>query len=207
MGFEAIPKVIVVAQAEHGETEVHATDAATETHAGTEAAGGEHGGAFPPFDPTHFASQLLWLALTFGALYLLMSRMALPRIGEIIEVRRDRIESDLAEADRMRQRTDQAIAAYEAELAEARKKAHGIAEDTRAKLKAETDAIRQKVEAELSKKMAAAEASIQETKRAALANVDEIAADTAQAIVAQISGKATAKQAKDAVAKVVKGQG
>ena len=60
---------------------------------------GEHGSKFPPFDSTYFAAQLVWLALTFGALYLLMSRIALPRIGSILEARRRRISDDLAQAD------------------------------------------------------------------------------------------------------------
>ena len=106
---------------------------------GHETVPGTHHVVFPPFDATTFGSQLLWLAITFAALYLLMSRVALPRIGEILEVRRDRIEGDLAEADRLRQKTDQAIAAYEAALAEARQKAHGIAEDTRSELKREME--------------------------------------------------------------------
>ena len=63
----------------------------------------EHGRGFPPFDATTFASQLFWFALTFILLYLLMSRVALPRIGTILEDRRKRVESDLAEAQRFKE--------------------------------------------------------------------------------------------------------
>ncbi len=204
---------IIVAQAEvhaEGEGQVviegadeHAVD---ETHASTEAHGGEeHSDVFPPFDTSTFGPQLFWLALTFGVLYLLMSRIALPRIGEILEVRRDRIEGDLAEAERLRHQTDEAIEAYESELAAARQKAHGLAEETREQIKADVAAKRAEVEGELGEKVAAAESRIQQTKDAALASVDEIAAETAVALVGQISGSVTDKAARDAVAKVVKG--
>jgi len=188
-------------------TEAHADDGhATETHATTEAHGGEHGaGAFPPFDPATFGPQLIWLALTFAALYLLMSKIALPRIGEILEVRRDRIEGDLAEAERLRQKTDQAIEAYETELAEAKQKAHGIAEESREAIRKDLDAKRADVEADLAKKMATAESRIQATKSDAMDNVEEIATDTAHALVTNLLGRTGVKAAKDAVAKVVKG--
>lgn len=189
-----------------GHTVQDTTGTQGQTHATTEVSGAAHTEAFPPFDATTFPSQILWLAITFGVLYLLMSRMALPRIGEILEVRRDRIEGDLAEADRLKQKTDQAIASYETELAEARSKAHEIAEKTRGSIKADLDEKRSKVETELAKKMAAAESRIQQTKAEALDHVDEIAADTAAAIVTRLSGKVTAKAARDAVAQVVKGQ-
>ncbi|MGJ8527076.1 F0F1 ATP synthase subunit B [Maritalea sp.] len=183
------------------------TDAATDTHASTEAHGGDHGGTgvFPPFDPATFGSQLLWLALSFAALYLLMSKIALPRIGEILEVRRDRIEGDLAEAERLRQKTDQAIEAYEADLALAKKKAHTIAEETRESIRKDLDAKRNDVETDLAKKMATAESRIQTTKTEALGHVDEIASDTAHALVTNILGRTAQKATKDAVAKVVKG--
>ncbi|MBU1176810.1 MAG: F0F1 ATP synthase subunit B [Alphaproteobacteria bacterium] len=186
-------------------TDPLAADAA-ELHTSTEAHGGEeHGGAFPPFDPATFGSQLLWLAITFAALYFLMSRVALPRIGEILEVRRDRIEGDLAEADRLRQKTDQAMADYEAALNQARNKAHGIAEATRGEIRHETESSRAAVEADLAERVAAAEQSIQATKTEALKNVDEIAAQTAQAVVAAIAGKVSIADARAAVAEVVKG--
>ena len=205
--------IIIVAQADslqEGEVVApaavgHAVDtgehAGTETHASTEA----HAEVFPPFDGTTFGGQLLWLAITFAALYLLMSRVALPRIGSIIETRRTRIEGDLAEAERLRKETEKAAAAYEAALAEARKNAQAIAEETRTSIRADIDNRRADVEAGLNQRITEAETRIAATKAAALANVDDIAADTAQALVAKIAGGATAEETRDAVAAVQKG--
>lgn len=184
--------------------DTHATD---DTHATTEAHGGNggHSDVFPPFDPASFGSQLLWLALSFAALYILMSKIALPRIGEILEVRRDRIEGDLAEAERLRQKTDQAIEAYETDLADAKQKAHTIAEESREAIRKDLDTKRADVETDLAKKMATAESRIQSTKTEALGHVEEIASDTAHAMVTNLLGRTAQKATKDAVAKVVKG--
>ncbi|HUV32026.1 MAG TPA: F0F1 ATP synthase subunit B [Devosiaceae bacterium] len=202
--------VITLAQADAA-GEPAAVDGAADRPAETELheqTGAEvHGGPpeiFPPFNVATYGSQLLWLALSFGALYLLMSRVALPRIGEILEIRRDRIEGDLAEAERLRQRTEQAIESYEQALAEARRKAHGIAEETRAGIRADLAEKRAAVEAELAGKMATAEARIQQTKTDALSNVEEIATDTATTLVSQILGRVPAKSIKDAVKAVAK---
>lgn len=185
--------------AAHGATDAaHGTDAA---HATTEHAEGGH---FPPFDATYFGGQLLWLAITFAALYIIMSRVALPRIGSILETRRTRIEGDLKEAERLRQETEKAAAAYESALAEARKNAHAIAEETRAGIKADIDGRRADVEASLAKRVAEAEGRINAEKSQALTNVGAIAAETAQALVAKISGSVTAAEAKAAVAAVSK---
>jgi F-type H+-transporting ATPase subunit b len=198
---------VVAPGAEHapeGDAAHGATDAASgtteATHAGTE----EHSGAFPPFDGAYFGGQLLWLAITFGALYIIMSRVALPRIGSILETRRTRIEGDLREAERLRQETEKAAAAYEAALAEARKNAHAIAEETRAGIKADIEGRRADVEASLAKRVAEAEGRINAGKAQALTNVGAIAAETAQALVAKISGSVTAAEAKAAVAAVSK---
>src|SRR5215217_9096549 len=118
-------------------------DPTADTHATTEAHGGEHeAGVFPPFDPATFPSQLLWLTITFAALYLLMSRVALPRIGGILANRKGIIDADLAAADASRQQTDAAIAAYEAALAAAKSKAQGIANETRESIQADLAAKR-----------------------------------------------------------------
>jgi F-type H+-transporting ATPase subunit b len=180
---------------------VHA-DPTADTHATTEAHGGEHeSGVFPPFDPSTFPSQLLWLAITFGALYLLMSKIALPRIGSILENRKGIIDADLAAADASRQKTDAAIAAYEAALAAAKAKAQGIANESREAITADLAAKRSAVEADLTAKVTAAEARISATKTEALTHVDEIATETAQTVVTQLVGDVSADSVRAAVAK------
>jgi F-type H+-transporting ATPase subunit b len=187
--------------AEHAVDATHA-DPTADTHATTEAHGGEHeSGVFPPFDPATFPSQLLWLAITFGALYLLMSRIALPRIGGILENRKSIIDADLAAADASRQKTDAAIAAYESALAQAKSKAQGIANQNRDAIQADLAAKRSAVEADLTAKVSAAEARIASTKAEALTHVDEIAVETAQAVVTQLVGDVPADSVRAAVAK------
>jgi F-type H+-transporting ATPase subunit b len=195
----------LVAQGPETAHPVAAQSAPDTLHAGTEVAGdAHHSDAFPPFDATTFGSQLVWLALTFVFLYVVMSRVALPRIGNIIDQRKARIDGDLAAADQARKKTDEAIAAYEAALAAARAKAHAMAEETRTAIRSDIDARRKRVEGELAAKVAAAEASIQAGKGEALGKVDEIAAETVQALVAQISGPVSIREARDAVARVGK---
>ncbi len=169
-----------------------AGEAATGTHTGTEAAhgaeGGHGGGAFPPFDPTFFASQLLWLAITFGIFYVLMARVAIPRLGSILETRKERIDTDIAEANRLRDEAEHASAAYELELAEARNKANAIGTKARDEAKAAAEAERHRVEAELNEKLAGAEERIAAIKEKALKEVGAIAADTTSVIVRELLG-------------------
>jgi F-type H+-transporting ATPase subunit b len=147
----------------------------------------------PQLDPLDWAPQLIWLALTFGVLYLLMVWVALPRIGNVIDKRAAHIKGDLEAADKLRRQTEDAIAAYEQALAEAKQKAHGIIEEGRAKLKAETDAERAKLEKKLAARGAEAEARIEEAKTSAMKEVNAVATDVAADIVRQLTGTAPAK--------------
>ncbi|QPC86973.1 F0F1 ATP synthase subunit B [Mesorhizobium sp. NBSH29] len=159
-----------------------------ETHAGVEAGNG--GGSFPPFDPSTFPSQLLWLAITFGLFYLILQRAVLPRIGGILEVRSERIRQDLDQAGRLKEEADAAVAAYEQALAEARANANAIGQDARDSAKLDAEAERKRVETNLDKKLAEAEARISLIKSAAMKEVGTIAENTAAAIVQQlVNGK------------------
>jgi F-type H+-transporting ATPase subunit b len=165
----------------------------------------EHGRGFPPFDPTTFASQLFWFALTFILLYVLMSRVALPRIGTILEDRRKRIESDLAEAQRSKEASDAAIVAHEKALAEARGRAQTLANETREKAAAAAEARRKEVDAKLHTRIADAEKSIAATRSAAMTNVRGIASEAAAAIVERLTGISPASQeVAEAVGNVLK---
>ena len=147
----------------------------------------------PQLNPLDWAPQLIWLLLTFGVLYLLMVYVALPRIGSVIEARAARIAKDLASADKLRRETEEAIAAYEQALAEAKQKAHAIVEAGRAKLKEESAKQRGKLESELAKRSAEAEARIGEAKTSAMREVNAVAVEVAADIVRQLIGLAPAK--------------
>jgi len=167
-----------------------------------------HGGAkppFPPFQKETFASQLIWLAVFFVGLYLLMSRIALPRVGGIIAARSSQIEKDLSEANRLKQETDAAIAAYEKTLADARTNAQAIGAKTRDTLMAEADKRRKTLEDQLNRKLEEAEKTIAATKTAAMRNVRGIAVEAAAAIVQRLIGQAPSEKAvSDAVADALK---
>jgi F-type H+-transporting ATPase subunit b len=160
----------------------------------------EHHDAFPPFDKETFFSQLFWLVICFAALYIMASKLILPRLGSIIGERRDRIAGDLAEAGRMKDEADAAVAAYEKALADARARAQAIAAETRDKLNAAAEANRKDLEGKLHGKLADAEKSIAATKSAAMANVRGIAQEAAAAIVNRLIGITPSP---DAVARAV----
>lgn len=148
----------------------------------------EEGAGFPPFDRSTFASQLVWLAIFFVALYVIASRFALPRVGSILAMRHARIAGDLDAARRMKDEADAAAAAHEKALAEARARAQAIAAETRAKLAAQAEESRKALEASLGAKLAEADKAIASTKAAAMANVRGIAQEAAAAIVARLTG-------------------
>jgi F-type H+-transporting ATPase subunit b len=147
----------------------------------------------PQLNPLDWGPQLIWLLLTFGILYLLMVKVALPRIGSVIEARAAKIAGDLATAEKLRRETEEAIAAYEQALAEAKQKAHAIIEEGRAKLKAEMAAERARLDSDLAKKSTEAEARIDKAKASAMKDVSAVAADVASDIVRQLIGVAPAK--------------
>lgn len=160
-----------------------------------------HEVGFPPFNAETYVSQLFWLALTFAFLYWFVSKVALPRIAAVLEERKQRIDTDLAEAARLKAQADEAFAAYETNLAAAKANAQAIAEETRARLAGESEARRKVLEQELSDKIAGAEKSIQDTKTQALSHVGEIAGDAASSIVERLLGTAPAATAVDKAVK------
>ncbi len=158
-------------------------------------------GGLPQLHAPDFAPQLIWLVITFGLLYVLMSRVALPGIAEVLDERQNRIQRDLGEAERLKSETERALAAYEQALAEARAKAQTIARDTRDKLASEVDEERRRVETVIAAKLVEAERRVGETKSAALSRVNDVAAETVGAIVNKVSGlEITADEVRSALA-------
>jgi F-type H+-transporting ATPase subunit b len=156
---------------------------------GTPAGGGHGETSFPPFDPVNFTPMLIWLALSFGLLYLLMSKIALPRVESILHTRARKITKDISEANAFRAQSEEAAAAHDKTIAGAKAKALALAQETHARLTAETGANRLALEADLNARLAASETQILAMKVAAMGNVEAIASEAAAAIVQRITGK------------------
>jgi len=160
---------------------------------------------FPPFNAHSFPSQFVWLVISFVLLYALMAKWALPHVARVVEGRQRGIANDLAEADKLKRQSEEALAAYEKALADARANAQAIANETREKQAAAAEATRKRLEEDLNRKLAESEKTIAATKQAAMSNVRGIAEETAAAIVERLIGAAPGQKAvADAVADVLK---
>jgi F-type H+-transporting ATPase subunit b len=165
---------------------------ATQTEVGHHAGGQAN---FPPFASETFPSQLLWLAISFGALYAFMAKLFLPRIGAAIRERKERLGKDLDDATAMQQRAAAAAAAHQHALGEARARAQVLAQAARDRSAAESEAKRKALDNELAAKFAAAESQIAAGRAEAMSSVGDIARDAAGAIVERLIGRAVKAEA------------
>jgi F-type H+-transporting ATPase subunit b len=167
----------------------HGADASVEAagHAEAAAHGGEAAATFPPFDPALFSSQLVWFALCFGALYLILSRMVLPKVAAVLEARAGAISSDLDQAAQKSAAADAARVNMERAIAKARADARTMIEAARADMAAKLSAEQEQAEARLSQRINAAEAKIDAARAKALGEVGAIAETLARDIVERLT--------------------
>jgi F-type H+-transporting ATPase subunit b len=148
----------------------------------------EHG--MPQLNIPDFAPQLIWLAIWFVVLYLLMAKLALPRVAATMEERRQRREGDLARAAQLKSEAEAANAAYQRTLAEARVQAQSTIKETSDRLAADAAERQRALAAALAEQIAAAEHRIAATKKQALAEVRGIAVDVGRSVVEKLTGAA-----------------
>jgi F-type H+-transporting ATPase subunit b len=142
----------------------------------------------PQFDPAFFAPQLFWLAVTFITLYILMSKVALPKIGAVLDERQRKIDDNLDKAAQLKAEAEAAIAAYEKALADSRSHAQSVIKEASERLSKQADERTRELTGRLAEQIKAGEVRIAAAKDKALANVREIALDVAGATVARLVG-------------------
>ncbi len=170
------------------------------TSSGTQVPPEHKGGGFPPFKTETFPAQIFWLVLTFAVLFVVMWRIAVPKIGGAIGDRKAKIAGDLSLAEAHRRAAEQASAAYDAAIAAARQRALTAANDNRQKINAEAERAKGAAEAEAAQAMAKAEERIAATRTEARTHVASVAQGAAIAIVARLTGETVS--AEDAAAAV-----
>ncbi|WP_227284322.1 F0F1 ATP synthase subunit B' [Boseongicola sp. H5] len=160
----------------------------------------------PQLEFSTFPNQIFWLVVTLIVIYLILSRIALPRIGAVLAERQGTITNDIAAAEDLKRQASDAEEAYNKALADARAEAQEIIAETRAEIQAELAEATAHADAEIAAKVAESEARIGEIRAGAMQSVEEVARDTATALVAALSeGKADAAAVKDAVAERMQG--
>ncbi len=168
----------------------------------------DHGqGGLPQFDATTFETQLVWLLLSFVVLFIIVSRMALPRVTKVLEEREERIATDLDTAERLRREAEDVKNAYEISVVEARRKAQETILSAKESIKADIAKAQAELDAKLGAKAAEAEANIAKARAQALADIDAVASEVAAEMVSKLAGvdvdaKETGKAVKAALADV-----
>ncbi len=170
------------------------------THTATEA---QHGGGFPPFKTESFPSQIFWLVVCFVALFLILWRVASPRIAGVIGARKGKIADDIAAAEKHKAEAEAALAAYESALASARAKAHAEADANRKVLEAETDKAKAAADAEAHAAAAKADAEIAAKRAEAATHVTKAAQDAASEIVNRLIGVTVRPEEAEAAVKAL----
>ena len=172
-----------------------------------EAAGeaAEGAGGMPQLDITTFPNQIFWLAISLVIIYLILSRIVLPRIEAVLAERQGTITNDLTAAEELKQKAVEAEAAYNKALADARAEAGRIVAETKAEIQAELDVAVARADAEIAAKSAESEKAIAEIRASAKDAIEEVARDTAKEVVSLFGAKADAKAIAAAVAQRMKG--
>ncbi|MBT4888093.1 MAG: F0F1 ATP synthase subunit B' [Rhodospirillales bacterium] len=136
-----------------------------------------------------FPSQIFWLAITFAALFLVIWKVAAPRISSVLEARQRRIEDNLDKAANFKREAEAAIEAYEAAIAESRVKAHELINEASHSVAAEAAASEAALAEKLQVRIAESEEAITKAKQEAIAGLRDVALDVASAVVEKLSGE------------------
>jgi len=162
----------------------------------------------PQFNPAFFAPQLFWLALTFITLYILMAKVALPKIGAVLDERQRKIDDNLDRAAQLKGEAEAAVAAYEKALAESRAHAHGVIKEASERLGKQAEERSRELAVRLADQIKAGEGRIAAAKTSALAGVRDVAIDVAAAAFSRLTGVgADQAQLEAAVGAALKEQG
>jgi len=142
----------------------------------------------PQFDPSSFTQQLFWLALTFITLYILMAKVALPKIGDVLDERQRKIDDNLDKAASLKAEAEAAVAAYEKALAESRAHAQAVIKETAERMAKQAEQRHKELNDRLAEQIKSGEARIAAAKDQALSHVREVAVDVAKAAAGRLAG-------------------
>lgn len=161
----------------------------------------------PQLDISTYSAQAVWLVITFVILYVLMAKVALPRIGEVLEERQHKIDDNLAKAEDLKVQSEAAAEAYETSLSNARSKAQDAIRAVKEKAASEAAARQGALNEKLKNQISDSEQAINKARDEALAGIKDVATDVAASVVEKLIGEAPSDKTVDgAIAAALKGR-
>jgi len=154
----------------------------------TEAQSAESGG-MPQLNPEFWISQILWLILTFGALYIVLSKVILPKISDNLESRRSQILENIEIAEKQREESEEKVKEFEKIILNSKLEAKNLFNEARQKVLEDVDKKRSELEKSIEAEIVSAEKEIQSLNSNSLENIKKIATDTSGDLISQLIGQ------------------
>jgi F-type H+-transporting ATPase subunit b len=161
----------------------------------------------PQLDATTFIPQLIWLAITFIALYFIMAKIVIPKIADVLQDRQERVDDDLEKAEKLRNDAAEVLEAYEKTIAEGRAEAQTILREAADRMDTQATERQAALAEKLAQKTADAENQIRAAKEEALGNILSVSAEAAQAAALRLSGSEVSQADAEAAVKSVLSEG
>ena len=145
-------------------------------------------GGMPQLNPEFWVSQIFWLLLTFGILYIVLSKFILPKISSNLEARKSQILENIEMAEKQREQSEIKIKEFEKIILDSKNKAKNYFNDARKKVLEDINKKREVLENEISEEIKAAEKEITNLKNNAPEKINKIAIETSADLIKQLIG-------------------
>ena len=145
-------------------------------------------GGMPQLNPEFWVSQIFWLTLTFGILYIVLSKLILPKISANLELRKSQIQENIEAAEKQRKDSESKLKEYEEIIIKSKSEAKDIFKETREKTIKDINSKREVLEKQIDEEINKAEKEINELKKTAPEKINQIAIETSSEILKNLMG-------------------
>ena len=145
-------------------------------------------GGMPQLDPEFWFSQIFWLVVTFGILYLVLSKLILPKISDNLETRKSQVLDNLELAEKQRNESETKLKEFDDIILKSKNDAKNLFNESRKKLLEDINNKRQKLEEEIDKELKIVEVEIEELKKKSPEKINKIAIETSSDLINQLIG-------------------
>ena len=145
-------------------------------------------GGMPQLNPEFWFSQIFWLIITFGILFLILSKLILPKISETLEVRKSQISENIEAAEKEREESENKIKEYEKIILDSKTEAKNYFNKAREKILKDIDKKKEILESEINEEINKAEIEISELVSNSPEKINKIAAETSSDLIKQLIG-------------------